>query len=132
MGLIDFQGLQWCQGIRDVQYHLINSLEPDVLAAHEDELIRYYLGELERHGVDLPAADARQQYRALSFQTLMVAVISLQTLMRHQYQRSRRTIPLPEPSTMIYFQAHSMVSSRQVTIAAKPISRIIVTRDTRT
>ncbi len=77
MGMIDFQGLQWCKGIRDVQYNLINSLEPNVLAAHEDELIDYYLAELLQHGVELDAADAREQYRALSFQTLMVAVVSI-------------------------------------------------------
>jgi len=77
MGMIDFQGLQWCQGIRDVQYHLINSLEPELLADHEDELIAYYIAELGRHGVGLDAADAREQYRALSFQTLMVAVVSI-------------------------------------------------------
>jgi hypothetical protein len=77
MGMIDFQGLQWCQGIRDVQYHLINSLEPELLADHEDELIAYYLAELGRHGIELDAADARAQYRALSFQTLMVAVVSI-------------------------------------------------------
>jgi len=77
MGMIDFQGLQWCKGIRDVQYHLINSLEPEILAAHEDELIDYYLAELARHGVTLEADDAREQYLALSFQTLMVAVVSI-------------------------------------------------------
>jgi len=77
MGLIDFQGLQWCKGIRDVQYHLINSLEPGVLAANENELIDYYVTELGRHDVELDAADAREQYRALSFQTLMVAVVSI-------------------------------------------------------
>ena len=77
MGMIDFQGLQWCKGIRDVQYNLINSLEPKVLAAHEDELIDYYLAELRQHGIELDPADAREQYRALSFQTLMVAVVSI-------------------------------------------------------
>jgi hypothetical protein len=77
MGLIDFQGLQWCQGIRDVQYHLINSLEPEVLAKHEKALIDHYIAELARHGVKLDAAVAREQYRALSFQTLMVAVVSI-------------------------------------------------------
>jgi hypothetical protein len=77
MGMIDFQGLQWCQGIRDVQYHLINSLEPDLLAKHEDELIDHYIAELARHGVALDAEIAREQYRALSFQTLMVAVVSI-------------------------------------------------------
>jgi len=76
MGMIDFQGLQWCHGIRDVQYFLINSLEPDVLAAHESELIDHYIFELARHGVGLAPDTARAQYRALSFQTLMVAVVS--------------------------------------------------------
>jgi hypothetical protein len=77
MGMIDFQGMQWCKGIRDVQYHLINSLEPEVLAKHEDDLIDYYIAELGRHGVELDAESARDQYRALSFQTLMVAVVSM-------------------------------------------------------
>jgi aminoglycoside/choline kinase family phosphotransferase len=77
MGMLDFQGVQWCKGIRDVQYHLINSLEPEVLAAHESELIDSYIAELSRHGIALDAGDAREQYRAFSFQTLMVAVVSL-------------------------------------------------------
>jgi hypothetical protein len=77
MGLIDFQGLQWCQGIRDVQYHLINSLEPELLAEHEDALIEAYLAELRKRGIALDVVDARDQYRALSFQTLMVAVVTI-------------------------------------------------------
>ncbi len=77
MGLLDFQGLQWCKGIRDVQYHLINSLEPELLAAHEGELIDSYLAELRARGIELDGAEACEQYRALSFQTLMVAVVSL-------------------------------------------------------
>jgi hypothetical protein len=77
MGMLDFQGLHWGQGIRDVQYHLIDSLEPEVLAAHEDDLIDFYLHALSERGVELSATTARDQYRALSFQTLMVAVVSL-------------------------------------------------------
>jgi len=77
VGMIDFQGLQWCQGIRDVQYFLIDSLEPEVLALHEDGLIDGYVEELAKHGVTLDGRTAREQYRALSFQTLMVAVVSL-------------------------------------------------------
>ncbi len=77
MGMIDFQGMHWCKGIRDVQYFLINSLEPELLAAHEDELIDFYLAALAKHGVALDADDARAQYRAFSFQTLMVAVTSI-------------------------------------------------------
>lgn len=77
MGLIDFQGLHWGQRVRDVQYHLIYSLDPAVLAAHEDALIAHYVGTLARHGVALDADVARAQYRALSFQTLVVALVSL-------------------------------------------------------
>lgn len=77
MGLIDFQGVQWCHAMRDVQYHLINSLEPEVLAEHESSLIDHYVEALGRQGVELSADLARSQYRAFSFQTLMVAVISI-------------------------------------------------------
>lgn len=77
MGMLDFQGVQWCRGIRDVQYFLINSLEPELLAAHEPALIDLYVAELAAHGVVLDPAEARMQYRAFAFQTLMVAVVSL-------------------------------------------------------
>jgi hypothetical protein len=77
MGMIDFQGMHWCQGIRDVQYFLINSLEPELLMAHEGELIDFYVDELSQRGVDLDSQVARDQYRAFSFQTLMVAVTSI-------------------------------------------------------
>jgi hypothetical protein len=77
IGLLDFQGLHFGQGIRDVQYHLIDSLEPKQLAECEDALVAAYLAALARHGVALDAGLARAQYRALSFQTLVVAIVSL-------------------------------------------------------
>lgn len=77
MGMIDFQGTQWCKGIRDVQYFLINSLEPELLAAHEQELVDFYVAELAARGVHLDPQEARDQYVAFSFQTLMVAVVSV-------------------------------------------------------
>jgi hypothetical protein len=77
IGLLDFQGLHWGQGIRDVQYHLIDSVEPKQLAECEDALVADYLAALARRGVDLDADLARAQYRALSFQTLVVALVSL-------------------------------------------------------
>ena len=77
MGLLDFQGLHWGQGIRDVQYHLIFSLEPKQLAECEDALVAHYLAALARHGVQLDAGAARALYRALSFQSLVVALVSL-------------------------------------------------------
>jgi Ecdysteroid kinase-like family len=75
--LLDFQGVQWCRGMRDVQYFLVDSLEPDLLAGHESELIDLYVAELAARGVELETTEARAQYRAFSFQTLMVTVVSL-------------------------------------------------------
>ncbi len=77
MGMLDFQGVQWCKGIRDVQYFLINSLEPEILARCEGELIDHYVDVLAESGITLCPEDAREQYRAFSFQTLMVAVVSI-------------------------------------------------------
>lgn len=77
VGMIDFQAVQWTKGIRDVQYFLINSMEPDVLAAYEETLIRGYCDELGKRGVDLVYEDAFEQYRAFTYQTLMVGVVPL-------------------------------------------------------
>ena len=77
MGLLDFQGVHWGQGIRDVQYHLIDSLEPQRLEECENALVDDYLAALASHGVALDRTRAWAQYRALSFQTLVVAVVSL-------------------------------------------------------
>ena len=77
MGMLDFQGVQWCHGIRDVQYFLINSLDPSLLAECEGELIRAYVDALAGSGIALDLGEARERYRALAFQTLMVAVVSL-------------------------------------------------------
>jgi hypothetical protein len=77
IGLLDFQGIQWCKGIRDVQYFLINSLEPKILEVHEAEFIDDYIHALAEYGVTLCREVALEQYRAYSFQTLMVAVVSL-------------------------------------------------------
>lgn len=77
MGMLDFQGVQWCHGIRDVQYFLIDSLEPSLLAECEREMIGAYVDALARSGVALGLDEARERYRAFAFQTLMVAVVSL-------------------------------------------------------
>lgn len=77
VGMIDFQATHWSKGMRDVQYFLINSLEPHVLEENEAELIGGYCDELAQHGVSLSKPDAFEQYRAFSFQTLMVGVVPL-------------------------------------------------------
>jgi hypothetical protein len=76
MGMLDFQAVHWSKGIRDVAYFLIHSLEPNVLAAEEDALVAHYLAELARRGVALDAEETREQYRAFSYQTLMVGLVS--------------------------------------------------------
>jgi thiamine kinase-like enzyme len=45
MGMIDFQAAHRSQGIRDVQYFLINSMRPERLAEHELELVAGYCEE---------------------------------------------------------------------------------------
>jgi len=92
--MIDFQGMQWCHGVRDVQYFLTNSLEPERLAAHERELIEGYVDALGRRGVALGAQEAWERYRAYSFQTLMVAVVSLGLGSLTETQETLRTVLL--------------------------------------
>ena len=70
MGMLDFQAVHWSKGMRDVQYFLINSLAPDVLAQHESSLIDHYLAALARRGIAQGSERAREDYRAFSFQTL--------------------------------------------------------------
>ena len=77
VGMIDFQAVHWSKGMRDVQYFLINSLEPDLLEASEDDLIRFYCDQLAENGVELSLAEAHEQYRAFTYQTLMVGVVPL-------------------------------------------------------
>jgi hypothetical protein len=77
MGMIDFQGSHWSKGVRDVQYFLINSMRPELLAEHERELVAGYCEEVTRLGAPLAADDGWEQYRGFCFQTLMTAVVSL-------------------------------------------------------
>ncbi|MBJ18283.1 MAG: hypothetical protein CL933_02555 [Deltaproteobacteria bacterium] len=77
VGMIDFQATHWSKGMRDVQYFMINSMEPELLEASEEELIRGYCAELAGHGVTLSFEEAWEQYRAFSFQTLMVGIVPL-------------------------------------------------------
>lgn len=77
VGLIDFQAVHWSHGLRDVQYFLINSMEPDLLAEHEERLIRIYCEALATRGVDLAFEEARRHYRAFAYQTLMAGVVPL-------------------------------------------------------
>lgn len=77
VGLLDFQGVHWSKGVRDVAYFLIHSLDPDALATHESELVDHYLDEMARRGVELDPDGTRDEYRAFSFQALMVGVVAV-------------------------------------------------------
>ena len=76
MGMLDFQAVQWSKGIRDVQYFLINSLDPALLGEHEEALVDHYLEASARHGVEHDRAETLRLYRAFSFQTLTTAVVA--------------------------------------------------------
>lgn len=77
VGMIDFQAVHWSKGMRDVQYFLINSLDPEILEENEEPLIRGYCAELAKHGVELSFEDAYEQFRAFSYQSLMVGIVPL-------------------------------------------------------
>jgi len=50
-GLLDWQVLQRGQGIRDVGYFLVNSVDTEMRRAHQDALIDLYLSVLRESGV---------------------------------------------------------------------------------
>ena len=100
VGMLDFQAVHWSKGIRDVQYFLIQSLEPDVLVVHEDALIDHYLAELARHDVHLDPQEAREQYRSFSFQSLMVGVVALGLGTLTEREQTVRTILRREVSAV--------------------------------
>jgi aminoglycoside phosphotransferase (APT) family kinase protein len=76
-GMLDWQAAQWGKGIRDVQYFLTDSLPADVLAAHEEELVRYYIEAVAANGVELDFEETWYQYRSFSFQTWMTIIVSM-------------------------------------------------------
>ena len=92
IGLLDFQGMHWGQGVRDVQYHLAFSLDPKTLAEHEEALIAHYVASLAEHGIDLAPERALASSRALSFQTLVVALVSLGLGSLTEREETMRTV----------------------------------------
>lgn len=77
MGMLDWQAAHWGKGIRDVQYFLIDSLPVTTLAAHEQELIAYYVERRAHHGEPIDFAQTWQEYRSFTFHTLMTIVVSI-------------------------------------------------------
>jgi hypothetical protein len=77
MGMLDWQAAHWGKGIRDVQYFLINSLPADTLAAHEHELVQYYVARRGHYGLAIDPAQTWEEYRSFTFHTLMTMVVSV-------------------------------------------------------
>jgi hypothetical protein len=77
MGMLDWQATHWGKGIRDVQYFLIDSLPAETLAAHERELVEYYVQRRGHYGMAIDAEETWQEYRSFTFHTLMTIIVSI-------------------------------------------------------
>ena len=77
MGMLDFQAVHWGKGIRDVQYFLIDSLPADILASHEQDLVKYYVERRAVHGEPIQFDATWQEYRGFTYHTLMTIVVSI-------------------------------------------------------
>ena len=63
---------------------------------------------------------------------VIIAEISLHALIRHQYQRSSSTSPVPAPVTSSIFHAPAMEVRKNVTTMETMVSRTVVHFETRT
>jgi hypothetical protein len=64
-GFVDWQIAHFGHWATDVAYHIASSLHIEDRRRHEHDLIRHYLEQLDRSGVDTPAfADAWEAYRS--------------------------------------------------------------------
>jgi hypothetical protein len=77
MGMLDWQAVHWGKGIRDVQYFLIDSLPVEALAAHERDLVNYYVERRGHYGTAINPDKTWQEYRSFTFHTLMTIVVSI-------------------------------------------------------
>jgi len=75
-GLLDWQVLQRGQGIRDVGYFLVNSIDTAMRRAHQDELIDLYLSVLQESGVPASQLDRDEIWRRYRGHALYVWIAS--------------------------------------------------------
>jgi hypothetical protein len=64
---LDWQVVQRGNWATDISYHLATVLDVDARRAHEADLLRHYLQELESHGVTVPEWDEAWEQYTLSF-----------------------------------------------------------------
>jgi hypothetical protein len=62
-GFYDWAMCSHSPGMRDVAYHITNSMPTDARHAHEGELLDLYRHTLAAHGIHLDPAETAQQYR---------------------------------------------------------------------
>jgi hypothetical protein len=77
IGMLDWQAVHWGKGIRDVHYFMTDSLPAATLAAHERELVDYYVQRRAYHGAPIAFEQTWEDYRSLSFQTLMTIIVAV-------------------------------------------------------
>jgi Phosphotransferase enzyme family len=77
IGMLDWQAAHWGKGIRDVHYFMTDSLPAATLAAHERELVDYYVQRRAHHGAPIAFEQTWEDYRSLSFQTLMTIIVAV-------------------------------------------------------
>ena len=75
-GLLDWQVNQRGQGMRDVAYFLINSMQEELRLAHQEELITHYLATLAELGVSLDFETAWRQYRLQSVYAWIAGIVT--------------------------------------------------------
>jgi hypothetical protein len=76
VGFLDWQVVQYGQGMRDVSYFLINSVPQALRLSHQEELIRHYIGLLDEQGVSLGFETAWRQYRLQSVYAWIAGVVT--------------------------------------------------------
>jgi hypothetical protein len=77
MGMLDWQAAHWGKGIRDVHYFMTDSLPAATLAGNERELVDYYVQRRAHYGAAIDAQQTWEEYRGLSFQSLMTIIVSI-------------------------------------------------------
>ena len=83
-GFLDWQAVMMGPGIRDVSYFLGVSVEPDVLAPIERDLVGQYVARLATHGITTDAAEMWTHYRASAAELYVAAVVTAGTADRMQ------------------------------------------------
>lgn len=74
--MIDFQITGFASGVYDVAYFLGQSVDSDVRAGNEEELLRHYLAVLADNGVEYPFDEAWRKYRIVLAFCLIYGVTS--------------------------------------------------------